>query len=395
MNKKFIIEFVIFFSYAMFAFSWVAGSILSPSIMEEFQVGGITASTYATNAITFAKIIGNLVAAWFLVKLKPKKAFAFASLLVVAGGIGVLASSYQFYVFTRLILGFGGAFIIVYFNPVVLHYFNAKERPTVNGLNSVAFNTGNLLALLFTTLLLDKLGTWQNVILLIAGVCFVFLALWWLVSDDFPLNAPATAGSVAEKTYTMRDGIKDPFNWILPFGYSGLLFCYISVFSLFPLLPSFAVPGKNLSAIMIAAGMVGILAGIPFTKKFVLRIPIMRYCGLLMTVCATIMILTANSVVAYSSAFFLGFFMFAPLTAMFSLPQELPGMTPARVTVIFSMFWSVSYIIETILMFCAGVMADSTGDTFVAAIFVVACSSSFFIASFFLPETGRRNAANQ
>ena len=46
----------------------------------------------------------------------------------------------------------------------------------------------------------------------------------------------------------------------------------------------------------------------------------------------------------------------------------------------------------TIMMYCAGLLADHTGNMFTAAIFVVVCSLTFFIATFFLPETGGKKA---
>lgn len=387
MNKKHVIEIVIFMTYALFAMSWVAGSMMTKDIMAFYDIEGMAAATWMTNAITIAKIIGNLLAAWLLIKMGPKKAFACASVLIVMGMIGAFASSYPMYVFSRLVMGFGGAFAIVYFNPIVIKYFTAEERPIVNGINAAAFNMGNLLALLFTGSLLSYLHSWQNVIMAISGLSLAVLVIWWLVSDDFEVGGGATNNS---HTYTLSDGMKESVNWWLPVAYSGLLFCYISIFAIFPLVPSFAAEAKYLSSIMICAGMVGTVAGIMVVKRYPLRVPVIRFCGLAMTVFAAVMIFTANPYVAYVSAFMAGFFMFMPMTALITLPQELPNMTPARITVIFGMFWSFSYLIETGLMYIAGIITDTTGDIAIAATFAVACSSTFFLASFFLPETGKK-----
>ncbi len=143
---------------------------------------------------------------------------------------------------------------------------------------------------------------------------------------------------------------------------------------------------------MIGAGMVGTLAGVIITSKYPLRVPVIRYSGLIMTLFLALMILTSNPYLAYLSAFLAGFFMFLPITAMMTLPQELPGMTPGHVTVVFSMFWSIAYVVETIWMYLASRLADLTGDPFKAAIFVLLCSSSAFLVSFFLPETGKKRA---
>lgn len=392
MKKKTVIEIIIFLTYALFAFAWVAGSILSKQITADFNVQGVTAATWATNAITIAKVIGNLIAAAILVRLRPKMAFAFASLLIVAGAFGAWGDSYFMYVMSRLVMGFGGAFVIVYFGPIVMNYFTPEERPLLNGINSIAFNTGNLLALMFTGLLLTGLGSWRSVLIAIGVASAVLLVLWLIISEDFPLGAKSAAAA-EEKPYTLAEGVRDPFNWFLPFCYSGILFAYISVFTLFPLIPSFAVPGKNLSILMISAGMVGTLVGIVAARKYPLRIPLIRYSGLALVVFIAITILTGNKLLAYASAFLAGFFMFLPITALMTLPQELPGMTPGRVTVVYGMFWSVAYIIETILMYAASTVADVTGDPFKAALFVLVCSTSAFIASFFLPETGAKTAA--
>lgn len=390
MKKKVVIEIVIFVTYALFAMSWVAGSMMSKTITADFGVQGVTAATWATNAITIAKVIGNLIAAWFLIRLQPKKAFALASVLIVAGVAGVLAGSYSLYVLSRLVMGFGGAFVIVYFGPIVMNYFTPEERPLVNGINSIAFNTGNLLALLFTGSMLAGLGNWRNVVVAIACASVLALVVWLFVAEDFSLTGKPKQGGAEEKVYTLGDGIKDPFNWILPFCYSGILFAYIAIFTLFPLIPTFAVPGKNLSALMITAGMVGTLAGIVSAKKYKLRVPPIRWCGLAMTASIAVMISTGDQTIAYVTAFLAGFFMFLPVTAMMTLPQELPGMTPGRVTVVFGMFWSIAYVVETIWMFAASQLADKTGDPFKAALFVLVCSASAFVASFFLPETGKK-----
>lgn len=63
--------------------------MMTLDIMSFYNIEGMTAATWMNNAITIAKIIGNLSAAWFLVKLGPKKAFTFASALIVAGATGV------------------------------------------------------------------------------------------------------------------------------------------------------------------------------------------------------------------------------------------------------------------------------------------------------------------
>ncbi|GMG87928.1 MFS transporter [Biformimicrobium ophioploci] len=391
--KKYLIEILMFVSYALFAASWVSGAIVTPEIQAEFGEAGLANATWGSNAITIAKIIGNLAAAAILMKLGTRIAFSIALILIAAGGVGAFAGSYDTWVISRLLLGLGGALVIVYFSPLVLHYFSPEERPTINGINAAAFNTGNLLALTSTGVLLTVLGSWQNLMLTYGIATAALLVLWWLASENIPLSR--NADNKETEHYGYKDGLKDPVNWWLPLAYCGVLFCYIAIFALFPLIDGFAVKSTHLSAVMIAAGMFGTVAGIIATKKLARRIPVLRYSGLALTLFAAAMVLVREPVLAYSAAALAGFFMFLPMTALVTLPQELPGMTPARITVIFAMFWSVSYLIETGLMYGAGLLADSTGQPAMAAYFAVICSASLFVFSFALPETGKVVTKNE
>ncbi|QIL90979.1 MFS transporter [Microbulbifer sp. SH-1] len=385
--KKILLEILMFSAYALFAASWVSGAILTPAIQASFGEEGFANATWGSNVITIAKIVGNLAAAALLMRLGAKRAFSIAIVLIAAGGFGALADSYGGWLLSRLALGLGGALAIVYFAPVVLHYFAADERPLINGINAAAFNTGNLLALLTTSALLAWLGSWQSVVVLYGVMVLALGVLWWLTAENFPLSGGSGA---PQESYGFKQGVKESFNWWLPLAYCGVLFCYIAVFALFPLIDGFAVASHHLSAVMIAAGMVGTVAGIIVTKRYALRLPVLRFGGLALVVFAALMVTSRDPIVAYSAAALAGFCMFLPMTALVTLPQELPGMTPAKITVTFAMFWSISYGVETALMYGAGVLADITGEPASAAYFAVACSASLFVFSFLLPESGKK-----
>lgn len=384
--KKYFLEALMFTAYALFAASWVSGAILTPEIQSSFGEEGFANATWGSNVITLAKIVGNLAAAMLLMRLGVVRAFALAIVLIAAGGLGALAVDYGSWLLSRLALGLGGALAIVYFNPVVMHYFSAPERPLVNGINAAAFNAGNLLALLSTGALAAWLGSWQSVVALYGVMVAALVVLWWLSAENFSLSG---GGDKPDEKYGLKEGVREGFNWWLPLAFCGVLFCYISVFSLFPLIDGFAVASNHLSAVMIAAGMVGTAAGIVVTRRYPLRLPVLRCAGLGLVIFAALMLVSRNPLVAYAAAALAGFFMFLPMTAVVTLPQELPGMTPARITVTFAMFWSISYGVETVLMYGAGLLADISGEPALAAYFAVACSASLFVFSFLLPESGK------
>lgn len=87
--------------------------------------------------------------------------------------------------------------------------------------------------------------------------------------------------------------------------------------------------------------------------------------------------------------------MYVPLTSFVTIPQELPEMTPARLTQIMSIYWAVVYLLETIAFYIVGVLIDKFSYE-VGLYFAVILSFSFFIGSFFLPETSKyKNKSNE
>ena len=72
-SRAVIIEIIMFFTYAFFAVNWIAGSTLTPEIMNHFGLTEFASATFISNAITIAKIIGNFLAASLLNKLLPDR----------------------------------------------------------------------------------------------------------------------------------------------------------------------------------------------------------------------------------------------------------------------------------------------------------------------------------
>jgi uncharacterized membrane protein (GlpM family) len=91
------------------------------------------------------------------------------------------------------------------------------------------------------------------------------------------------------------------------------------------------------------------------------------------------------------SAIALGFFIFFPVTALVTIPHELPKMNPQKITVVFSLFYSISYLIATIALWGFGKLVDiNNGDFTMAFALICVVSSTSFIGSFFLPETAKK-----
>lgn len=394
-NKTYTMELVMFFTYAFFGINWIAGSTLTPQIMKYFNLKSFVSAAFISNAITIAKIIGNLLAAMILNKLLPKKAIGFASGLIVIGSVlAILSQQYWMFICGRFIMGFGGALYVVYFGPVVIHYFSKEQRATVNGLNGVSYNVGAVIAMLIVGPVIIWLQTWQYSMTFFAVISGILFILWLVFGQDFEINAGVNTNKMISEKYTTREALKDKFNWIYPITYSGLLTFYIVLLTIFPVSGASVINTKMLSALIAVGGIVGTYFGIIAVRKYPLRIPIIKWCGLAMTLCGVAMIYTKNGMIATIAAFAIGFLMFMPVTSLFTIPQELPNMTPKKLTTIMGLFWALAYVFETIFYFILGIVIDHSGY-FTAVLIAVILSSLFFLGSFFLPETGKEIKTNK
>jgi len=385
-NNKYLVAMLVFASYTLFAMAWVGGTASMSQIMSAMQVDSLASASFISGAVTLAKIVGTFIAAGLALKLGIKNAFLVSGLLISIGVLTPLSPNYELLLLSRFLMGLGGAFMIVYFNPIVMAWFEPDERPTINGINAVAFNVGTGIILWQMNNFNDITGGWKNTLILFSLMSLALSLAWLLVKDK--TNDSARANSQTEPLqvhYSYKDGLKDKFNWIYALTYSGILAFYICLFTFYP------KAGISQSALVIGSGIVGTLAGVFYSKKIITRVPVIRWSGLIITLTVMGLSFGQSDVLQTSCAMVLGFFIFFPVTALVTIPHELPKMTGQKVTVVFSLFYSISYLIATAVLWSFGKLVDmNQGDFTWAFILITAVSSTFYIGSFFLPETASK-----
>ncbi|GLX87126.1 hypothetical protein tloyanaT_33790 [Thalassotalea loyana] len=381
-TNKYLVEGLVFLSYVLFAMAWVGGTASMGQIMQSMAIDSLADASFISGAVTLAKIVGTFCAAWLAVRYGVKMAFFIASLLIAVGVFTPYSPNYEILLVSRFLVGLGGAFMIVYFNPIVLQWFTPQERPVVNGLNAVAFNVGTGVVLWLMNDINRLTGGWQASLTLFS-IASVLLALIWLfVEFDSQERTDADGNTKKEEIYTYTQGLKDKFNWAYAFTYSGLLAFYICLFTFYP------KAGISQSKWVIGFGIIGTIAGILYSQKIKQRLPVIRWSGLIMTISLIGLSFSQTPHVQMMSAIVLGFFIFFPITALVSIPHELSNMTSSRVTVIFSLFYSISYLLATFILWAFGKLVDVyQGDYAPSLSMICVLSLTFFVGSFFLPET--------
>ncbi|MGI2169533.1 CynX/NimT family MFS transporter [Shewanella sp. MF05960] len=382
-THRYLVEGLVFTSYVLFAMAWVGGTASMNNIMASMHIESLASASFISGAVTLAKIVGTFSAAYVAVKFGIKYAFLLAALLIVVGIVTPLATSYELLLVSRFLMGLGGAFMIVYFNPIVMQWFVPEDRPVVNGLNAVAFNVGTAIILWGMTSINSLTGSWQNSLVLFSAASLVLAMVWLLVKFDAPVSANHAAGSEPTE-YGYMDGLKDKFNWAYAFTYSGLLSFYICLFTFYP------QAGISQSKWVIGFGIVGTIAGMLYSRKNPLRLPIIRLSGLIIFITVLGLSFSTQPWLQILCAIVLGFFIFFPVTALVSIPHELPQMTGQKITVVFSLFWSISYLVSTIVLWIFGKLVDMNDGSYTSSFLMITLlTGTVFVGSYFLPETGK------
>lgn len=388
-SNKYLVESVVFISYTLFAMAWVGGTASMNQIMASMHIDSLASASFISGAVTLAKIVGTFAAAWLALKLGVKYAFFVSGILISVGLLTPFAPNYELLLISRFLMGLGGAFMIVYFNPIIMSWFPPQERATINGLNAVAFNLGTGIILWQMNNFNALTGSWQNTLILFSLASVALSIVWLFVKEDTPVD-PVNKSAVVESHYSYVDGLKDKFSWVYALTYSGILAFYLCLFTFYP------KAGISQSALMIGFGIIGTLAGIIYSKKYTLRVPVIRWSGLLVVITVGTLSFSSSELVQTISAMILGFSIFLPVTALIAIPHELSKMTSQKITVIFSLFYSISYMVGTLVLWLFGKLVDMhQGDYTWAFALTTLVSSTFFIGSFFLTETGKQKSKEE
>ena len=377
------IEALLFLAYCFFSASWMVGSIVTTDMCHEFGLSSLPSSV--NNAISAAKILGNFVAAWILIKLGPKKTVSVSCLLICAVVAGAFATNLSFFVVTRFLLGFGGALLMICMTPYVVYCFEPRRHPIWIGINNAGPNTGNLIALLSVSAVRAWLGDWRSVLIFYGAFSVVFLVLWLIVGRDYPLAPKAAPDEKAPQLYRYRDGLKEPFLYQFLFTMTGRLVMYTVMLYLFPLNPDFTVNSQFISLMIALTGIPGTIIGIILAKKLKRQLSLFRFSGVAQSFLFFLMILTDSPTIATVSAILLGFVIFISTPSLFTLPTKLPGATPEKVAVILTLYWAGAYTLQMIVYAVVVHMVNSLG-WYLAMLFTALYSLTFLIGTFLLPD---------
>src|SRR5690606_25825500 len=211
-NKRgYLMLAVLWLAYVTFVMNWVAGSSLTPKIMNTFFGGPVDPliSEVVNYSITTARVFANILAAVVIMRLGPKKAAGLSIGLLMMGLVAIYIPNYWGYIFARMIMAMGGSMIIVYMNPFVSNYIaNQKVKLGINAANTATYNIGTfIVAVLFTLFAEQLVSDWKLTMTFFASITVILFIIWLLGAEDFKVEQP-TGNTEA---YGYKQAFKDGF----------------------------------------------------------------------------------------------------------------------------------------------------------------------------------------
>jgi len=371
--------------------SFLAVAPLFPLIINDFDIDRATASLLvgATSlVVALALVPGSVLAA----RLGAKTSLALGGALISVVALSPLAGGFSALLATRLMFAIGAALTLGATPTVVMRWFPERELSAVNGLNIFGQTLGVTFSMFMAPRLAGPLG-WAGALSTFGCIALVSTVLWLIVGRDPRVGPGTTAPRFAMSD--LRVILKDRATILLGLGAAGGIGTFITFSSW---LPTFYTEqfgyslerAGSLAALLSFCSILGSLLGAALPTWFPRRRPFLITAGLLTPVAALGCFASSSPALLYPSVALFGILgvMFMPV--VFTIPMELPHMTPERVGITVAAVLSVGNLSGFVAPLFVGFLRDQTG-AFSLGLGVIALSGlSLAIAGYLMPETGGR-----
>lgn len=390
-KRRFVIVTTIILVRTCVGLIWASAGPLLLLIMQEYGISRGTVSWYASVVpiiiAIFAVPVGIIG-----VKAGAKRMFTIGAFLQAACIITPSCSNFPELLLTRVLFAVGIAATAPTAASIYAEWFNAREVLLVNGVTMTLVTLGNALAFV-VTIPVATAFSWRGALALYGIIALVFAFAWLLLSRerqniivDDPLRdekPPMNIKSVLKRrsTVILSLSLIGPFCLSTAIG-SWLPTYYHEVFGM-PL-----ATASSITAILTVTGAIACLVGGILSMRLGLRKPFLLIPGLLMGLAALGCFMFNNTAIILVSVALFGIFSSLQTASIFTIPMELPGVTPSTGAIVLALALGVGNIGSFIGPLIVGYLADLSGSYMPGLLICCALSLSLFVGGVFLPETG-------
>ena len=388
---RFVIAGLLLLANLALGLNLFAASPIVPLIIEDYGVNRAAAGLLVTLPLMVAAVLG-LPGGLIIARIGVRRAFTVGWWLMALAALSALAPNFGTLLVLRLAYGLGMALLFTATGPILMQWFQPKEVFMVNGLNQAAFSLGIATSLFTAAPLADAVG-WSRA-LSIFGIAGVVGAMAWMY-----LGRPVGQASFSVPIVTRKalwSILSNRMVLLLVVGDAGALLQYSALTTW---LPSFynEVRGISLSQAGIITGLltfVGVFAVLlggfgPArfgSNKAFLIVP-----GMMVVLGGLGAFLIGNLVGIYFSVIVLGVGSWLYVPTIFSLPMEMPGMTPEKVAVVWGFILTVAGSGAFLSPLLVGALRDLSGSFMPGFIICAMAAWSLLAAGIFMPKLAPAN----
>jgi sugar phosphate permease len=166
-------------------FQRVAPAVIAADLMAAFRTTGAELGTLSA-IYPYVFALMALPAGALAETLGPRRTIAWGGLTMGAGAlVFALAPRFAVAVGGRLLVGLGGAVLLVAFLRLCTEWFRPEQFATLTGLTQVIGSVGALIAARPLALLVDAIG-WRASFALVGAATALLAGAWWAVARDRP-----------------------------------------------------------------------------------------------------------------------------------------------------------------------------------------------------------------
>ena len=374
-----------------FGLNLFAPSPILPLLIEDYGISQATAGLFVALPLLIASMFG-LPGGVILARLGVKRSLTAGYWLLGLVALTALAPNFVTLLIMRLAYGLGIAFIFIATGPVLMRWFQPKGVFIINGLSQASFSLGIATSVSTAVPLAAAVG-WSNT-LSIFGIIGVVGAIAWTILGR-PVGqasppVPLLSGRELWAIFSNRTVL------LLVVGDTGALLQYTALTTW---LPSFynEVHGISMAhagfitGLMTFVGIFAVLLG-GFgparigSRKVFLIVP-----GVLVVIGGSGAFLFGSLPGIYTSVVLLGVGSWLYVPSIFSMPMEIPEMTPEKVAIVWGFIMTFAGLGAFLSPLLVGVLRDLSGSFMPGFIICAMAAWSLLAAGIFMPKLAPAN----
>ncbi len=325
-------------------------------------------------------------------KLGPRLSLILGGTLISCVMLSPLATNFGLLAGTRVAFACGVCMILSATPAVVMRWFGPRELAIVNGLNV----TGQSIGITTSMFLGPRIATamvWSAALFTFGAVAGVATVLWILLGREPAGKAVEVAPFPIRALPSM---LRDRATLLLGAGVAGALGTFITFTSWLPTYWQeqfhFSLEQAGTTgAILGAVGIVGSVLGSGLPARYPRRRPFLIVAGVLLPVFAAGCFVANVPLLLLACVPVFGILGWVFMPIVFTIPMELPNMTPERVGVTVGIVLSAGNLSGFVFPFLVGFLRDLTGSFMLGFGICALMALALAAAGYLMPETGLRH----